>query len=288
MANSTQQDVCCLMGDPVAGNPTQYMLEKAFEVADLDWRFLTFQVPSEQFETALNGARVFDFRGVMLAAPHRGQVGRHLESVTAAARLSNQVNCLVRQDGELRGHNTEGQALRRLVEQLGPVAGSRATILGSGRLARSFAAELALAGAASIELICLEPPQADPLLAALAADGQTETTECSAVPWPAKGEQVAVSDECQLLINATPIGRLDPQAAVPVAIDRLPRDMVVADIVVNPPTTRLVRDARAQGLQIIDGLTLLVEQAAAAFELWTSRQCDRDAMRDAVEEFLVL
>ena len=62
----------------------------------------------------------------------------------------------------------------------------------------------------------------------------------------------------------------------------------MADVVYNPPTTRLVRDARQRGLHVIDGLTLLVEQAALAFELWTGRKCDRDAMREAVEEFLVL
>ena len=58
------------MGDPVAGNPTQYMLEKAFDAARLDWRFLTFEVPPLEFEGALRGARIFGFHGVMLAPPH--------------------------------------------------------------------------------------------------------------------------------------------------------------------------------------------------------------------------
>ena len=56
MSTHTQQDVCCLMGDPVAENPTHYMLEKAFAVADLDWRFLTFEVSADDFEAALAGA----------------------------------------------------------------------------------------------------------------------------------------------------------------------------------------------------------------------------------------
>jgi shikimate dehydrogenase len=276
------------MGDPVAGNPTQYMLEKAFAVADLDWRFLTFEVPSEDFEAALAAARIFDFRGVMLAPPHRGQVTNYLDSVTDAARLSHQVNCLVLHDRAVRGHNTEGLALRKLVESRVPLKGVKAMILGSGRLARGIAAELALAGAATLELVCIAPAQADPLAAALRENAQTAAVECKITPWPASGSVIGVPEDYRLLVNATPVGRHDPNAKLPIDIDRAPPGLHVADVVYNPPTTRLMRDARQRGLAVIDGLTLLVEQAAVAFELWTGRHPDRDAMREAVEEFLVL
>jgi shikimate dehydrogenase len=276
------------MGDPVAGNPTQYMLEKAFAVADLDWRFLTFEVSADDFEMALKGARIFDFRGVMLAPPHRGQVSKFVDAVTDAARLSHQVNCLVQQGGSLRGHNTEGLALRKLVESRVPLKGAKALILGSGRLARGIAAELALAGAAAIELVCIAPAQAEPLAAALREDAQTKAVECRITPWPAGDAPLAVPDDYKLLINATPVGRHDAGARLPIDVARAAPGLMVVDLVYNPPGTRLMRDARQRSLPTIDGLALLVEQAALAFELWTGRGADRDAMRDAVEEFLVL
>jgi shikimate dehydrogenase len=288
MSTQTQQDVCCLMGDPVAGNPTHYMLEKAFAVADLDWRFLTFEVPAEDFETALKAARIFDFRGVMLAPPHRGQVSKFVDSLTDAARLSHQVNCLVQHAGQLKGHNTEGLALRRLVESRVPLKGVKAMILGSGRLARGIAAELALAGATTLELVCIAPAQADPLIAALKENPQTAAVECRVTHWPASGTVIGVPEDYRLFVNATPVGRNDPNTKLPVDVERAPPGLTVADVVYNPPTTRLMRDARQRGLAVIDGLTLLVEQAAQAFELWTGRRPDRDAMREAVEEFLVL
>jgi shikimate dehydrogenase len=275
------------MGDPVAANPTQYMLEKAFAVADLDWRFLTFHVSAADFETALKAARIFEFRGVMLAPPHRGEVHRLLESVTDAARLSGQVNCIQQHNGGLRGLNTEGQALRRLAEARAAFKGLKAVILGAGRTAKSMAAEMALAGAASIELVCIKPEQAEPLVAALRSDPQTSAVDCRVTNWPAGGP-IAVADDCRLLVNATPVGRSDASAALPIEMERLPAEMVVADMTFNPPTTRLMRDARKRGLQTIDGLTLLVETAAVAFEIWTGRKPDREAMREAVEEFLVL
>lgn len=283
-----QQDVCCLMGDPVAENPTHYMLEKAFTVADLDWRFLTFEVPSADFEAALKGVRIFEFRGVMLAAPHRGEVHRFLDSATDVARLSGQVNCLQFNRGELRGHNTEGPALRALAEGKATLKGAKAVILGCGRTGKSLAAELALAGAASLQLACIKPEQAEPLAAALKADPLTAAVELQVVPWPEPGQTIALADDVRLLANATPVGRNDPAAALPIDLERLPAETLVVDMVYNPPTTRLMREAKRRGLKTIDGLTLLVEQAALAFHIWTGRQPDRDAMREAVEEFLVL
>ena len=275
------------MGDPIAGNPTQYMLEKAFAVADLDWRFLTFEVSAADFEAALKGVRIFDFRGVMLAPPHRGEVHRLLESVTDAARLSGQVNCIEQHNGGLRGLNTEGQALRRLTEGRLTFTGLKAVILGAGRTAKSMSAELALAGAASIEHICDKPEQAEPLIDAIRNDPQTAGVDFRATPWPS-GASVAVPNDCRLLVNATPVGRHDANASLPIAIDQLPADLVVVDMVYNPPNTRLVREVRKRGLHTVDGLTLHVEQAAVAFEIWTGRKPDREAMREAVEEFLVL
>ncbi|MCH7753430.1 MAG: shikimate dehydrogenase, partial [Planctomycetes bacterium] len=117
MTNQPQQDVCCLMGDPVAGNPTQYMLEKAFAAGRLDWRFLTFEVPALDFEGALRGARIFGFHGIMLAPPHRSTVLPYLEELSEVARLCGQVNCIKQSGGRLYGDNTEGRALRQLVEQ---------------------------------------------------------------------------------------------------------------------------------------------------------------------------
>ena len=287
MTSQPQQDVCCLMGDPVAGNPAQFMLEKAFAVADLDWRFLTFEVSAGDFEAALAGVRIFAFRGVMLAAPHRGQVHRFLGTITDVARLSGQVNCLELVDGQLRGHNTDALALRKLVEGRQELKGVHAVILGAGRLAKSFAAELALAGAASIELVCVEPPQAEPLVAALRDEAKTASVEMRVTPWP-QGTSLPISDACRLMVNATPVGRSDKDARLPIDVEKLPAGLLTVDATDNPITSRLVREVRKRGLPAIDGVELLVEQAAAAFEIWTRRQPDRDAMRDAAEEFSAL
>ena len=273
------------MGEPVAGNPTQYMLEAAFNVADLDWRFLTFEVPSEDFEQALAGVRVFGFRGVMLAPPHRGSVHPLLDEVSELARVSGQINCIAQREGLLYGHNTEGSALRQLVQQEQPLDGAKVVLLGAGRFGKSAAAQLALAGVAELTLVCLDPEPAQEFVNALIE--QTSLANCFVEPWPTN-EALELPEDCRLLINATPVGRHDSQAALPIVMDSVTGPLVVADMIYNPPQTWLIRQAVERGHYTVDGLTLLVEYAADAFEIWTGVAADRATMRDAVEEFLVL
>lgn len=282
---SRTQDVCCLIGDPIAGNPTQYMLEQAFDAARVDWRFLTFEVPALDFEGALRGVRIFGFQGVMLAPPHRSTALPYLEELGDAARISGQINCIKQQDGRLHGFNTEGRALRQLLEQAGAVKDARVTILGAGRLARSIGAELSLVGVGELVFACRDPDKAEGLKQTLLE--QTPLSHCRVEMLDAK-QPLVVDHDCQALVNATPVGSNQPDDKLPVAIEQLSKQTVVADVVYNPPRTWLMRQAERRDCPMIDGLTLLIEQAALAFEIWTGASADRQAMREAVEEFLVL
>lgn len=273
------------MGDPVAGNPTQYMLEKAFDAARLDWRFLTFEVSPLEFEGALRGARVFGFHGIMLAPPHRSRVLAYVEHLGDAARISGQVNCIKQENDQLHGYNTEGRALRQLLEQAGAVKNAKVTILGAGRLARAISAELALSGAQEIVFACRNPESADKLIKTLL--DQTPLQNCHAVAF-GDDAPLVVDEECDALINATPVGTNDPDVQLPIVIDSLTKKTLVTDVVYYPPQTWLMQQAEEYDCPTIDGLTLLIEQAAIAFEIWTGVSADRQAMREAVEEFLVL
>ena len=285
MTSQPQQDVCCLMGDPVAGNPTQYMLEKAFDAARLDWRFLTFEVPPLEFEGALRGARIFGFHGLMLAPPHRSRVLPYLEHIGDAARISGQVNCIKQKNCELHGYNTEGRALRQLLEQAGAVKNAKVTILGAGRLARAIGAELSLVGVRELVFACREPESAEDLVRTLLE--QTPLEHCHVVRID-KETPLVFDEDCRAVVNTTPVGSEGAPMKLPIDVQSLHKKMLVADVVYNPPQTWLLSQAAEQDCPTIDGITLLIEQAALAFEIWTGASADRQAMREAVEEFLVL
>lgn len=273
------------MGQPIAGNPTQYMLEKAFEAARLDWRFLTFEVPAMDLEGALWGARIFGFRGIMLAPPHRNSVIPYLQEIGEAARISGQVNCIKQTDGKLFGYNTEGRALRQLLEQTGAIKGLQVTIVGAGRIARAIAAELAMVGAREICFLSRHPEKVEEVTQTLIS--QTPLASCRIEALTSES-LFAIDESFQVLINATPVGPHQPNEHLPLDLDGLDKNTIVADVAFNPPNTWLMQQAQARGCRAVDGLTLLIEQAALAFEIWTGAAADRQAMREAVEEFLVL
>ena len=285
MSSHPQQDVCCLMGDPIAGNPTQYMLEKAIAAGRLDWRFLTFDIPAVDFEGALRGARIFDFRGIMLAPPHCQNVLPYLEQVSQVARLAQQVNCIKQTEAGLAGDNTRGKALRILAEQATDLMGAQVTVLGSGPTARAIAAELAVHGARDICIVSEDPASTDEFASQLIDQTPLEKCETELLssdsPWQ-------LGSDCRLLVNATPLGQRQADEQIPLELASTNRETVVADLVVNPPQTWLLRGAQELGCETIDGLTLLIEEKALAFEVWTEAAADRQAMREAVEEFLVL
>jgi shikimate dehydrogenase len=274
------QEVVAVFGQPVAGNPTQYMMEEAFAQVGLDWRYLTLEVAPEALGDAVRGMRAMGFRGCNLTIPHKVAVIQYLDRTSEAAALMGAVNCVNRVGGELVGENTDGKGFVQSLKELTDPAGKNVVILGAGGAARAIAVELALAGAAATTVVNRGEERGRELAELLNDKVKRPATF---VQW--EGDYL-VPPETDVLINATSIGLGDGEARVPLDVGTLESDMVVADVIFNPPETRLLRDAKARGCQTLDGLGMLVNQAIIAFRIWTGKDADPAVMREALEEFL--
>jgi shikimate 5-dehydrogenase len=147
---------------------------------------------------------------------------------------------------------------------------------------------MALAGCTKITLVNrdekrgreLEMLFGGKLRAAVQATGRD--LEVKFVPW--RGD-LRIPDGTNILANATSIGLYpDVNARIPLAIESLSADTIVADVIPNPPVTRLVHEARARGCRVIDGLGMLVGQGVIGVEYWTGKKADAAVMRRALEE----
>jgi shikimate dehydrogenase len=274
------QEIVAVFGQPVAGNPTQYMMEKAFAQLGLDWRYLTLEVAPQALGDAIRGMRAMGFRGCNLTIPHKVEVIQYLDRTSEAATLMGAVNCVNRVGSELVGDNTDGKGFVQSLKELTDPSGKNVVILGAGGAARAIGVEIALAGAAAITVVNRGEARGRELVALLNDKVKVPT---QFVLW--EGDY-RVPPEAEVVINATSVGLGDGEARVPLAIDSLEADMVVADVVFNPPETRLLRDAKARGCQALDGLGMLVNQAVIGFHIWTGRNADPLVMREALEEFL--
>ena len=135
------QEIVGVFGQPVAGNPTQYIMEKAFAKAGLDWRYLTLEVPPEGLADAIRGMRAMGFRGCNLTIPHKVTVVPLLDRLSDAAKLMGAVNCVQRVEDELIGENTDGKGFVESLSGVIDPAGKNVVLLGAGGAARAIAIE---------------------------------------------------------------------------------------------------------------------------------------------------
>jgi shikimate dehydrogenase len=281
--NFKQELVGCY-GFPVAENPTQAMIEPAFRAMDLDWRYLTLEVRPENLAAAVAGARAFGFRGFNCTIPHKVEVIPLLDGLGESAELMGAVNCVVNRDGKLIGENTDGKGFVSSLRELTDPAGKSCVIFGAGGAARAISVEMALAGCNQVTIVNRSEERGNQLVELLnskvkEACGGNLSAEF--IPWEGA---YAIPEGTDVVINATSIGLFpDVDARIALDTDSLIPEMVVADVIPNPPKTRLVNDATQRGCMVIDGLGMLVAQGVIGIEYWTGKTPDPAVMRGGLE-----
>ncbi len=274
-----KQELTGCFGQPVAENPTQAMIEAAYRHHGLDWRYLTIEVAPDGLADAVRGVRAMGFAGFNCTIPHKVAVIEHLDGLGESASLMGAVNCVVRQDGQLIGENTDGKGFVESLRTLTDPTGKSVVMFGAGGAARAIGVEVALAGATKITIVNRTESRGAELVSLLRERVNVEAD--LVVP----DGDYSVPAGTGVVINATSIG-LFPDVDARIGLDTasLTADMVVADVIPNPPETRLVRDAREIGCKVIDGLGMLVNQGVIGIRYWTGVDPDPAVMRQALED----
>ncbi|MBM82419.1 MAG: shikimate dehydrogenase [Planctomycetaceae bacterium] len=276
---SFKQDLTCVFGHPVAENPTQAMIEAAYQHHNLDWRYLTIEVLPQDLGDAVRGLRAMGFRGGNLTIPHKVEVIQHLDRTTEAAGLMGAVNCIVRDGDDLVGENTDGKGFVQSLLEVTDPTGKNIVMFGAGGAARAIGVEVALAGASQITIVNRSAERGEGLVSLL--NDKTDAT-ANFIQWDGDYD---IPDGTDVVINATSIGLFpDVDARIPLNTATLKPEMIVSDVIPNPPETRLVREANEIGCTVLDGLGMLVNQGVIGFKLWTGVDPDPSVMRAALEE----
>ena len=248
------------------------MHNAAFQALGLDWAFVAFEVPAGATLAALAGVRALGIDGLSVTMPHKDGAATAVDRMSETALALGAVNTVVRRPANLlEGHNTDGVGFLDAVradEGFEP-AGRRCVVLGAGGAARAVVKALGDAGAAEVVVVNRTPARAEKAALLAGGVGRVGTVE--------------EAGGAELVVNATPVGMgvtgLHP--AVPVDPDRLGPGQLVVDLVYFPPVTPLVEAARARGAAAVNGLGMLIHQAAHAFCLWTGEDPPLAAMSAA-------
>ena len=259
---------------PAAENPTVAMVEAAYRHHGLDARYINCEVPAEKLGDAVLGARAMGWAGFNCSLPHKVAVIDHLDGLGQSAEIMGAVNCAVRRGEQFIGENTDGKGFLASLAGVVEPRGKRVVMFGAGGAARAIGVELALAGATSVTIVNRGRERGETLARLL---GDKTPVAASFVRWEGA---YRVPAEADIVVNATSIGLspgVDDRLAV--ALDSLRPGMVVADVIPNPPRTRLVRDAEARGCIVLDGLGMLVNQGVIGIKYWTGVDVDPSVMQ---------
>ena len=269
-----------VIGWPIAHSLSPAMQAAAIRAAGLDYAYIAMPVRPEALPAAAEGLRSLGFRGFNVTIPHKSAVMELLDEVDEDARRIGAVNTVVNDNGRLSGHNTDVTGfLRGLLRHGVAVRGNRAVVLGAGGAARAVIWGLLREGASDVVVGVRNAPKAKEALSDFAGDAEI-------LPWDgdAFAEALAAAD---ILVNTTPLGMTPKTEEMPpVDWERVRDEAFVYDIIYTPGCTRFLREAKAHGHRVTNGVAMLVGQGAEALSLWTGVRPDEGAMEQALLEAL--
>ena len=286
-----------LVGYPLQHSLSPRLHQAALQASGLEGDYQLYPITplpdgKASLETLLARLRQGEIHGLNVTIPHKQSVLPYLDSLSLPARSIGAANTLFLKDGLLVGENTDAAGfyadLRRIVlpshTAESPGQAGHALVLGAGGSARAVIYALLSAGW-HITIAARRLEQAHILADHMPRSTEVERSRLSVKPF---SEISALSSPIHLLVNTTPVGMWPEVAASPWPEGlALPHGALVYDLVYNPAQTALVRLARAAGLTAVNGIGMLVEQAALAFEVWTGQAAPRQAMWGAVKEFVM-
>ena len=263
-----QTRVYGVIASPVAHSKSPLIHNRAFHARRVDAVYLPFLVPALQLSDWMKFAAQLPVQGFSVTIPHKQRILHHLDIVAPLAKRIGAVNTVWRKAGKWRGANTDAEGVLKPLARRLRLARSSVLIAGYGGAARAAAFALGDASA-RIAITGRNMKKAQALAAAV------------------KGEAVTLREASvqhfDALVHATPLGML-PETEACLFNDAIPAD-VVFDMVYNPHETLLLKRAGEQGLTIIPGIEMLLEQAASQFEIWTGETAPRTVMREALLTF---
>ena len=262
----------------------------------LDFVYLPFPIRPDVLATAINGFAAIGLKGFNITIPHKQTIIPLLDEVSDIARAIGAVNTVWRSEseGQVRWHGTNTDAA-------GFIAPLRALdlywhetpalVLGNGGAARAVVAACVELGCAEV-WVCGRSPQKLEAFAQSWAIARNILDKLSVFSWDNLSERLP---HAGLVVNATPIGMHPAADASPLSAEELytvgqalsnSTPKVAYDLIYTPRPTLFLQQANAAGLVAIDGLEMLVQQGAAALEIWLAQPAPTEVMRRSLLKHL--
>lgn len=273
--------LAAVVANPIKHSISPFIHNSAFEATNTNGVYLAWEVDATELAETVANIRRYQMYGINLSMPYKEQVIPYLDQLSEEACLIGAVNTVVNREGTLIGYNTDGKGFFKSLPSF-KISKKRLVLLGAGGAAKAILAQAILDRVSQISVF-------------VRSSSMEKTRPYLEKIQNATGFRVdlfALEDvqnlqdsitQADLLVNATSVGMDGSSQPIPTSIV-LPEKLMVADVIYQPFETPFLKWARNQGNQSINGLGMLLYQAAEAFELWTGKEMPTDQIWELLKQ----
>jgi shikimate dehydrogenase len=261
-----------LMGYPIKQSFSPFIFNVAAELTGTKILYLPFEVHSSNLKNAVKGSVALGLKGFNVTVPHKVKVVDYINKLSEEAAVIGSVNTVVNELGKLVGYNTD---VYGIIESLLPyksqIIGNDVCIIGSGGSARAVIYTLVRNfKPQKIYLVNRTEQHAEELKQHFKSKMKFDGIIPKELQQP---DLISVLNNCSLVVNSTPVGMYPAiDDSVLSIADVFVKDQIVFDLIYNPVKTKFLQLADSKNAITINGLSMLVQQAAKSFTLWTGNE----------------
>ena len=270
-----------VVANPIKHSISPFIHNSAFEATNTNGVYLAWEVDATELAETVANIRRYQMYGINLSMPYKEQVIPYLDQLSEEVCLIGAVNTVVNREGTLIGYNTDGKGFFKSLPSF-KISRKRLVLLGAGGAAKAILAQAILDGVSQISVFVRSSSmeKTRPYL------GKIQNATGFRVDLLALEDVQNLQDsiiQADLLVNATSVGMDGSSQPIPTSIV-LPEKLMVADVIYQPFETPFLKWAKEQGNQSINGLGMLLYQAAEAFELWTGKEMPTDQIWELLKQ----
>ena len=273
--------LAAVVANPIKHSISPFIHNQAFEATQTNGVYVAWEVEATDLAETVANIRRYQMFGINLSMPYKEQVIPYLDQLSEESRLIGAVNTVVNREGTLIGYNTDGKGFFKSLPSF-KISGKRMVLLGAGGAAKAILAQAILDGVSQVSVFVRSSSmeKTRPYLEKLenATGFRVDLFALEDV-----SELQARITDSDLLVNATSVGMDGVSLPIPTGIV-LSERLLVADVIYQPFETPFLKWARNQGNQAINGLGMLLYQAAEAFQLWTGKEMPTDQIWESLKQ----
>lgn len=273
--------LAAVVANPIKHSISPFIHNSAFEATNTNGVYLAWEVDATELAETVANIRRYQMYGINLSMPYKEQVIPYLDQLSEEACLIGAVNTVVNREGTLIGYNTDGKGFFKSLPSF-KISKKRLVLLGAGGAAKAILAQAILDGVSQISVFVRSSSMEKTRLYLEKIQNATEFRVDLFALEDVQNLQDSIT-QADLLVNATSVGMDGSSQPIPTSIV-LPEKLMVADVIYQPFETPFLKWAKEQGNQSINGLGMLLYQAAEAFELWTGKEMPTDQIWELLKQ----